>query len=334
MARIKKKGLDYFPVNTYFLYDRSVRRLMKNEGDSAVAILFTALSYIYAGEGYYVHADDVFYDDVAASLYERTAADVKRVLRLAVDYGLFDAGLFEREHILTSVDIQKQYLFVTRRRTTSRLEDAYRLLSDEQMSENKEHAGQTASSGEMKTSPADNDTEGINVTLTPENVTFGTQSIAQQSIAQHSVAKQRTENPLFHSPLEKAGEKAPEEGEKEEILSGKTCGNTAGDAVAASSPGSTANAPDGKRKAWTQTAIDRLQPPSDGVARNYSGLLDNLRSYSVPPSEQYVIILKSNFGAIGGKVWRGLATLRDGGGKIKLPGRYLLSVVSQQDESA
>lgn len=31
MARIKKRGLDYFPINTDFIHDRAVRRLMKRE---------------------------------------------------------------------------------------------------------------------------------------------------------------------------------------------------------------------------------------------------------------------------------------------------------------
>ena len=61
MARIKKKGLDYFPLNTDFIHDRAVRRLMKREGDSALGILVEILSYIYAGEGYYVRADRLFY---------------------------------------------------------------------------------------------------------------------------------------------------------------------------------------------------------------------------------------------------------------------------------
>ena len=46
MARIKKKGLDYFPLNTDFIHDRAVRRLMKREGDSALGILVEILSYI------------------------------------------------------------------------------------------------------------------------------------------------------------------------------------------------------------------------------------------------------------------------------------------------
>ena len=47
MARIKKKGLDYFPLNTDFIHDRTVRRLMKREGDSALSILVEVLSYIF-----------------------------------------------------------------------------------------------------------------------------------------------------------------------------------------------------------------------------------------------------------------------------------------------
>ena len=157
---------------------------------------------------------------------------------------------------------------------------------------------------------------GDNVTFIPENVTSGTHSIAQNSVAQQS-----KEQPHFNSPLETAGEKA--EGKKigkEEISSGSSCGRDA--------PCS------GKRKKWTQETVDALLPPSDGTSRNYAGLLDNLRSYGIPPSEQYAIILKSNFGAIGGAIWRGIATLRGSGGKIKLPGRYLLSVVSRKEEAA
>ena len=164
-------------------------------------------------------------------------------------------------------------------------------------------------------------TRGDNVTFIPENVTSGTHSIAQNSTSEHSVAQQSKEQPHFNSPLKTAGEKA--ERKKigaEKISSGSSCGRD----VSGS----------GKRKKWTQETIDGLLPPADGTSRNYAGLLDNLRSYGIPPSEQYAIILKSNFGAIGGAVWRGIATLRGSGGKIKLPGRYLLSVVSRKEEAA
>ena len=54
MSRIKKRGLDYFPLNTDFMHDRLVRRIMKREGDGSFAILLGALSCIYSDEGYYV----------------------------------------------------------------------------------------------------------------------------------------------------------------------------------------------------------------------------------------------------------------------------------------
>ena len=57
------------------------------------------------------------------------------------------------------------------------------------------------------------------------------------------------------------------------------------------------------------------------------GFLNN-RLYHIPPSEQYAIVLKSNYGEIGGKVWKGFGVIRASAGKIKLPGHYLLSVLN------
>ena len=189
MARIKKKGLDYFPLNTDFIHDRAVRRLMKREGDSALGILVEILSYIYAGEGYYVRADRLFYEDLSAGLYEKSADDVERIVRLAVEYGLFDAVLFERSCILTSVEIQRQYLFSTRRRSISHLEVGYCLLADDEPADNKDDAKGTPAVKSEKQGHGEGITRGDNVTFIPENVTSGTHSTAQHSVAQQSKAK-------------------------------------------------------------------------------------------------------------------------------------------------
>lgn len=313
MARIKKRGLDYFPINTDFIHDRAVRRLMKREGDAALAVLLEVLTYVYAGEGYYVRADSLFYEDLSAGLYEKSAADVERIIRLAVEYGLFDAGLFEKCGILTSAEIQRQYLFSTRRRVVSTLETSYCLVKDEESAEKQD----VAKDREDDKAKSINE----NVTLTVENVTPGTHSIAQNSKAQHSVAQNRKEYPLLNPPLETAGEEVKTEEGKEGFFSDSTFGMDASDGS-------------GKRYKWTQETIDALLPPADGTVRNFDGLLYNLRSYKIPPAEQYAIIRKSNFGAIGGRIWKGIATLRASGGKIKLPGRYLLSVVNRREEVA
>lgn len=83
------------------------------------------------------------------------------------------------------------------------------------------------------------------------------------------------------------------------------------------------------REEWTVETIGALQPPEDGVVRNYEGLIYNMRLYTISPPEQYAIIKKSNFGAIGGPVWKGFCSLRESNGRIKLPGRYLLSVMNK-----
>lgn len=135
MARIKKTGLDYFPMNTDFIQNRLVRRIMKREGDASIAVLLETLSYIYAGEGYYVHADPLFYEDLSASLYDVSAESVIRIIGLAVEYGLFDAALFARHGVLSSVEIQRQYLFSTKRRLVSQVKTEYCLLSEAERAE-------------------------------------------------------------------------------------------------------------------------------------------------------------------------------------------------------
>lgn len=206
MARIKKKGLDYFPLNTDFIHDRAVRRLMKRGGDSALGILVEVLSYIYAGEGYYVRADRLFYEDLSAGLYENSADDVERIIRLAVEYGLFDAGLFERERILTSAEIQRQYLFSTRRRNVPGLEAAYSLLTVEESVENKEDTDENTLSCCVNQGDGEDVSAVENVTFIPENVTSGTHSIAQ-----HSTAKQKR-SPPQSSPEKNRGGREEEEG--------------------------------------------------------------------------------------------------------------------------
>lgn len=114
------------------MHDRLVRRIMKREGDGSFAILLGALSCIYADEGYYVCADELFYEDLSACLYEKTAADVKRILALAVEYGIFNAALFGKYAILTSAEIQRQYLFSTKRRKSSAIDTRYCLVDDSQ----------------------------------------------------------------------------------------------------------------------------------------------------------------------------------------------------------
>ena len=314
MCRIKKRGLDYFPIDIDFMQNRLVRRIMKREGEGSLATLFGALSCIYGGEGYYVRADELFYEDISTSLYNQTAGDVKRILTLAAEYGIFHPGLFSEFGILTSSEIQKQYLFSTKRRKSSAIEERYNLIDDAPDS----FTEQSTESEVENATP-----KGESVTIKPENVTSGTHSIAQNSIAQH-----RIEKPLLNSSpvggTQNADEISAEEEEEELVSSGG-----APDVYIQTTSGN--DKP--HRREWTDEDVARLQPPADGLDRNPDGLIFNLRQFHIPPQEQYVIVLKSNFGIIGHPVWKGFFDLRESHGKIRQPGRYLLSLCIKQKEA-
>lgn len=378
MARIKKRGLDYFPLNTDFIHDRIVRRIMKREGDGALSVLIGTLSYIYAGEGYYVHADDLFYEDLSTCLYQQSAQDVRRILALAVEYGIFDDGLFSRHGILTSAEIQEQYLFSTKRRKSSAIEADYRLTDGTEEADGTEQesgtaagnektarggtvakqaknlcgaeeAGKacgtertrapfstaeapescgTASTGEPFGPEGADGARGLqNATFTAQNATSRPHSTAEQSRAQQSVAQENREYPLLHS--------SPETGGTQGAGCPQPAGRKEDDALRKKEEAATRKkgdvSPRKERDAatcreWTAADIDRLQPPQDGVKRNLDGLKYNLRLFDVPVREQYAVILKSNFGAIGHPMWRGFEALRTSHGKIRQPGKYLLSL--------
>lgn len=342
MSRIKKAGLDYFPLDIDFVNNRFVRRIMKREGEGALATLISTLSCIYGGEGYYVKADEFFFDDLAAGLYSQSAEDVKRILMLAVEYGIFNAELFGRHGILTSGDIQSQYLFSTKRRKSSVIDPLYYIPSNRN---EEEEAAEDAPAGNAATGGRKKDDAAFNT----QNVTSGTHSTAQNSKAQDSVAQNSTENLLPNDPLNpnsgNADRMSAEEG-KEEVFSSERAINfldtqarkpqttdrtpqtPARKPQTPAPAGNDAATPGAKapRKAWTEEDIERLTPPEDGLNRNLPGMIQWLRLCRIPLQEQYAIILKSNYGIIGHPVWKGFFDIRESHGKIRFPGKFLLSL--------
>lgn len=374
MSRIKKRGLDYFPLDIDFLQNRLVRRIMKREGDGALATLVSAFSCIYGGEGYYVLTDAFFYEDISANLYHQTAEDVKRILTLAAEYGIFDVTLFRECGVLTSAGIQRQYLFSTKRRKSSAIDNRFNLITDEQ--EDDDDAGKQEETAGLFPETSRSETEvsaalvevsttlpesavdtSQNVTLIPENVASGTHSIAQNSIAQQSIAQRSIEYPLLNSSpsgrtQDADRESAEGDGEEENFLSSPailaslaapatfavpvlpavpvSSAAHASSAVPPSVPPASSVAPlRHPRKEWTDEDICRMQPPPDGLNRNLDGLLFNLRQLRISPPEQRAIILKSNFGVIGHPMWKGFSTIRESCGKIRQPGRFLLSLCNK-----
>ena len=162
--------------------------------------------------------------------------------------------------------------------------------------------------------------KGENAAIIPVNATFFPENSQNVYFGTHSIAQHTKEYPLLNSSPEVGtqgdADQKSAEGKKEE--------NFSRERVAANDTKATSRS--GKRKEWTTEEVGCLQPPQDKVQRNFDGLIYNLRLYPIPPAEQYAIVCKSNFGAIGHPVWQGFYDLRNCHGKIRLPGRYLLSL--------
>ena len=296
MSRIKKRGLDYFPISTDFIHDRIVRRIMKKEGDAAVTVLVQAFCSIYSNEGYYVMAGELFYDDLADNLYQEDSDYVRRVIALAVEYGLFDSALFQEYGLLTSADIQRQFLFATKRRNASLIDTRYCLLSSNELAPSTPD-GKESSKPVLKDAEEKECSKDENAAVIPINATFSPENNENMYFGTHSIAQNIEEEKEENFPKERMA-----------VNDTKTTKVSS------------------KRKEWTLEEIALLQPPRDGMNRNFDGLIYNLGLYSIPPAEQYAIVCKSNFGVIGHPVWNGFYELRNCHGKIRLPGRYLLSL--------
>lgn len=107
MARPKKKGLDYFPLDADFFSDTKIKILKARYGADGVTIYLYLLCEIYKN-GYYITMNDDFQyimsDDLNMSIEK-----VKQVLKFLLERSLFDHKLFQSDTILTSAGIQKRY---------------------------------------------------------------------------------------------------------------------------------------------------------------------------------------------------------------------------------
>ena len=107
MARIAKKGLEYFPFDTDFFQDMRIRKLIKYQNGKAVTVYALLLCIIYK-EGYYIKWDK----ELPFCISELTGFDegyITEVIKCCITIGLFDRELFENEKVLTSKGIQSRY---------------------------------------------------------------------------------------------------------------------------------------------------------------------------------------------------------------------------------
>ena len=109
MARPKKKGLDYFPVDTDIFQDVKIRRLIRRHKQAGFLLYMQLLCDIYRHSFYIQLTDDYCFD--LAEQWNLTERGVKTMIRSMIEFGLFYNNL-HRKDILTSCAIQERYFMV------------------------------------------------------------------------------------------------------------------------------------------------------------------------------------------------------------------------------
>lgn len=71
-------------------------------------------------------------------------------------------------------------------------------------------------------------------------------------------------------------------------------------------------------------------PPSDGAKRNYEALVRILTGFNIPADDFNRICELSNNGEIGHPVWMAMQHVKDSNGKIRMPGKYIISIIEQK----
>lgn len=107
MARFRKDGLNYFPLDVDFFDDEKIKILEARYGADGITLYLYLLCRIYR-QGYYIQVNEDFEYLVSAEL-KMGADKVKQVLTFLLSRSLFDNTLFQSDAVLTSAGIQKRW---------------------------------------------------------------------------------------------------------------------------------------------------------------------------------------------------------------------------------
>lgn len=114
MARPKKNGLSYFPLDVDFLEDHKIKILKARYGPDGIVLYIYLLCEIYK-QGYFIKLDDDFEYIISEDL-KMDQAKVKQVLNFLLSRSLFDNTLFQSDKVLTSAGIQKRFQLAVKER--------------------------------------------------------------------------------------------------------------------------------------------------------------------------------------------------------------------------
>lgn len=123
MARPRKDGLDYYPMDVNFLGDIKVKKVIRSHGIQAVAVILHLLGTVYRDNGYYAtYDDDILF--ITADELNLEESYVKSVVEKLLEVDFFNKEQAEKNKVLTSIGIQERYRKATERRISVNINDS------------------------------------------------------------------------------------------------------------------------------------------------------------------------------------------------------------------
>lgn len=114
VARPKKSGLSYFPLDVDFFEDSKIKILRARYGRDGIVFYIYLLCEIYK-QGYYIQVDDDFEYIISDDL-KMDQNKAKQVLNFLLSRSLFDNTLFQSDKVLTSAGIQRRFQLAVKER--------------------------------------------------------------------------------------------------------------------------------------------------------------------------------------------------------------------------
>ena len=133
MARPRKEGLDYFPLDVDIDQDDKVALVEAQHGITGFAVVIKLLMRIYK-DGYFYEWGEKE-QLLFARLVNVDINSVNEIINDCLRWGLFDKKTFDEHQVLTSKGVQKRYLEATARRNNTTIINEYTLLSSQEIND-------------------------------------------------------------------------------------------------------------------------------------------------------------------------------------------------------
>lgn len=171
MARPLLKSIEYYPMDTDFLSNIKIRRILRACGASSIAVIIHLLGNIYGDEGYYMdwNEDVAFLISDSLGIKEGLVAEI---VNKALQVDFFSQQMFDDYDVLTSVGIQKRYFKATEKRKKEGLKPELLMINVEVTGVN-----------DAETEVTDKET--------PNNVSVSTQSKGKESKQKENRVEER-----------------------------------------------------------------------------------------------------------------------------------------------